>query len=749
MGGFFPVAGTAAALHITLGYVNASGNLTNGSGGAGNVLEIDVSQGYQFTAADVGNVIMVMQYPAAAPLWTTIASYVGSNKVTLTDSAGPVLGKQTVIYREISAALSPGGAYILSGSAGFRSSLTTRAEFDFSVHSPDGSFVAINGYCAPGQPVLVFTGSGYGNSGDVFGGAIEQAKATNYPGNPAIFVDCQCVSWDKLLSDRLILLAAGTTSTTTDSFHGDGHTEKFNLTEVPLSIVSMLVNAYTPTWGPVGGAVAQWYWDPTSTEITQDPTQGNTGSPVPLDGTKILYVEYTYVAALQYTNQTTGAIASALGALLGPEGVTVTATVTGPTIVQIQFTDRDTIDSALSTLCDYVSSGGANYWYYMDARRGLHFDQQGVTVAAPWNIDSTDGSNENVLVQVSNTLTIEKLVNAVVAKTSTAIGADTDQQFLGNGVLTQFNLTYPPAVVTAMNVIDYTGSTPVVSPISFGIRSDPTVLSTRNAYWAPGSTLVNLDPAINPAFFLPVGFSLDVVYSPTISAIQQFVNSDPTTGTPARQKIEGGTGEHDTYYEPSGSGPVLSGANIAQVIAEYYSALSEGPQVVTYRQGLASGQSITINLPGIAVGSYVVDSVRMTSKGNVLLWAVGCLAGAAIGDWRTAFINLTSGGGSSFNGAVGSGGGGGGGGTANTTTQYVTAPATAVAPAATAADGALLVVIVTQGSTPGAVTWSAAFAGVTATTIPVAANTRSTLLFVGSTLAALWYLLPATLGRKM
>jgi hypothetical protein len=49
-------------------------------------------------------------------------------------------------------------------------------------------------------------------------------------------------------------------------------------------------------------------------------------------------------------------------------------------------------------------------------------------------------------------------------------------------------------------------------------------------------------------------------------------------------------------------------------------------------------------LPPSANGLYVIQSVKMSDKGNLQLWEVTAIAGALIGDWKTAVKYMTGGG---------------------------------------------------------------------------------------------------------
>lgn len=647
--GYIPTPANAHLLKIALGYVNVSCNVTGmGGTGAGQDFVCDVTMGFSLDASDVGNIIMVFGAGVdGAPLWTTIDSVGGANNATLHDASTiPVLTRHAIIYRVLAENIG-NGDFVLKGSVSMDSSLTTRASFNFTVHSPDGSFSP-----QPGQPVLAYDGTG-----DRFGGMIQQTTPAVIGLVSAIQTQCQCVSWDILLTRANLQLRSTSNPTTTNGFPGDGSTVSWDLTAVPLVVTDMKVNGVAVTFTTVGGSPARFYWDPTSTTITVDPSSS-------LPSGQTLIVTFTYVAALEFSNVPAGNIVESLGSLLNnvvanaDDGVTVFA-VTGPTIVQIQFQISNTINDVLSALCQYISDGTNNYWYYMDARRGLHFDIQGVTVAAPWNIDVSDFSDGNVLYAVKNTRTLEKIANAAIVELNNTAGVSQDQKIAGDGTKRTFSTTYPVASILAINVITNTPNTPPTPPTvtsvpqTFGIVGDPITGHGKLWYWSPNSSNIIQDAFTGTT--LGIHQQLEVAYLPFINAVQTYKN---TTDIALRQAIEGGSGEYDTHETPSsGSAPFLSGSNLAQIIAQYYAGLSESVQITSYRSGLASGQSITINLPGIAAsGTYVVDSVRMVDTDHMLVWTITCIRGAAIGDWKTAFKGLSGAGGNSITAIGGSSG---------------------------------------------------------------------------------------------
>jgi len=384
---------------------------------------------------------------------------------------------------------------------------------------------------------------------------------------------------------------------------------------------------------------AQWYWDPNSTTLRQDTTLRG-----PLSDTEAIFVLYPYAAQLDFYNQTADQIVVTLAELIANEGLT-TSTVVGPLVPHIAFTHSDTIASALQSVCDFISDGTNNYWVYISPRLVLTFAVQGVTTTAPWNISTSDASDGNVLTDVSNLVTREKYANVALTDLSKSLGTQQISDPIPlNGTRT-VQATYPIGQLLSLTYVvpAISANAPIFggpifipgssTPQTFGILGDPTTGHGNEWYWSYGSATLTLDPSITAYVAGPA--RLVAVYLPLTNSLGSFINQSAIS---SRYAIELGSGEYDLYESLGSGSPELNGTSVAQQLASYYSALSNTVEIQTYRGGLQSGQGITISLPDIgAVGSYVVDSVEITDPDNELLWHVTMIAGAVIGDWKTAF----------------------------------------------------------------------------------------------------------------
>lgn len=734
--GYVPTPNSASALHVYLGTNNVYVSVT------GTTINPDPASGWGFLATDVGCPIMLIggKYGGSpqtsfATFWTTIAAVNWDSDGVLT-AAPPadVVGGQAIIFREIAYdehAAAP--HYILDGTLQMDASLSNRPTCNFAVHSADGTFIP-----EVGQAILV-THDVYG---DQFGGSIDQVQITNYSTIAAVKIQCQCVSWEAILGRRLLRNTTLLYQTKTDTVQQPNAFTMwriFFLTSVPANMVTVTLNGNPQTFGvyvdsstPTTHA-ADWYWSPTQNLIWQDDWSG--GVPAPdLIPTDVLLVTYTVPPAnvMDYYNTDAGAIVTALIGLVENEGFTLDIAAGSPSIIQLSFSTGDTVDSALNSLAGYVSNGTDNYWYYITPRRVLHFETQGDPIAnpAPWNLSTLDASDGNVLIQLSNTVTREKYANAALVDLGDSVSSlsETDS-WPGDGSSREFNTARPMATAPTITV---NGVAKTV-----GLLGDPLTGTGRQWYWELGSSTITQDVGEG---ILTETDMLSATYFPQVSITEQWKNS---TAIAARKLVEGGSGECDTYVSMSGGAPQVSTVNQAEQLATYLAFMSEKVEGQTYRGGLIPGQSITVNVAQInAIGDYVVESVSLSVQNKLAVWSFSLIAGAVIGDWRTAVKSLGAGGGAGGGGAV-SGGGGGGGGLANVWQESVTLIANTVisSPVSPPPVDSILTYTINQDSTGGwTITWSADYESNTPVDITPTANTRSVFRFSGD--GSMWQFIP-------
>jgi len=521
--------------------------------------------------------------------------------------------------------------YVQQSTIDCESSLTTRPTLNFTIFSEPNSsgapFLPIVGMPC----ILVHLVYGW-----LFGGSVDQVLTTNYVGTSKVYSQVQCVSWDQILTRRLLMLTgAFAIGSNTDTFTGNGSQQNFTLSHYPSAMQSVTVGGSAQSFGAYNSS-ADWWWEIDTYPFQQNPAQTPVGSGVSI------VVEYDSpgqtVQTPSFTNQTAGDIVVSLVSLLQSEGINIDSGVaTGPTVDMIAFTTEDTVDSALTNLMSYINNGGDNYWYYVDPYKVFHFDIQGVTHAAPFNIDQTAGSDGNALMEIQLQTNRDQMGNAAWADIGNQAGSSyAASSWQGDGSTTSFTATYavespytPPAPPTGLSLFSggsFTSQT--ISPVGG---------PTAQWYYTPGSATITQATGATP---LTSAQTLTFFFIPALSITQLYYNSSVIQ---ARQNIEGGSGEWDLYIDLTNNNPELASATVAQNQAEFYAQPSQTVSFTTYRGGLASGQSITINIPLIgASGSYVIDQVKLTDNDGLPKWDITAVAGAVVGGWKRAFVRLAN-----------------------------------------------------------------------------------------------------------
>jgi hypothetical protein len=552
------------------------------------------------------------------------------------------------------AVIQPGAAYaclIVIDSVSGGAPLTSHIEITPATGCPGGFGYVVQNGCATSAitgggsgatvNILSVTGPAFsGFPGDVFGGSIEQAKIYNYPGTSQIKVECQCISWDGIFNHRVLgMTAAFPVSSTTLTFNGGveqtgyspvyGPQYWFNLgSPPPVAILSVSVNGTPATLGPlsalplVGSGGYDFYWSFGDFQVNVDPSH-----PLFTDADSIVFVIQTVsptAPSVTYQNLTADVIVTDIvGFIQDSENITlanVVSTVPGggtvPLVNAITFLANQTVDQALASLMTYINDGATNFWYYLDPRKGFHFEILGVTTIAPWNFSVLDGSDANAQSEVSQLTTREKYANAAWINAE-SLGAAITQVIVGTGASLDFAVTYPigalPTIVFCAGLRANNPPASIPAPYSFGGVTYPEPQSVGiigehgyQWYYQIGSNSIVEDsgsPAISDTE------AIYVTYQPEIGLIQPYPNpaSIPDAAMIARQMIEGGSGEYDITVDLTSQLPFVQGNtpaqaqtaasnSIASLLAAYFENMAQEVEVETYRPGLAPGQSILVDL---------------------------------------------------------------------------------------------------------------------------------------------------------
>ncbi len=569
-------------------------------------------------------------------LVTTVSAISGNSVTTAANSVGAVAGGAStcILFRPVSC---------VAGSIQWNSSLTVRDTMNCSIQiNPYGAPYPLTAIPPVGMPILLWD---HAQAGAIFGGSIDQVKTSLTPGGDptvgaAIKCDLQCISWDLALYRRAV------------------------------------------------------------------------GSQV-------------------FSNQTIDQIIAWLFtfAHMEADGISLQAP-TGPLILSCGEVTYDTVGNWLDNLTQLVSVPGTVWFWWTDPWRVVHLAQQGTT-PAPFDVSDQDGSDGNVLAGVAVTTSREQYLNrAYVGISEQLTGGYQLDEFTGNGsqviwYTSQLVGSTPEIYVSITTsqtqqsvgtfgadnalangggpgkVFYYnTGSTTVYmastdtegsantwndvttynpGPGGAGTPGDVVVYNgvlyacvTQNANSAPpNSNWVTVSP-LTSSEMLKIYYQYEIV--PTMGYSDDAAIS-------LRAAVESGTGYYDQTFDATSVAPFSSSITassnpsaadalvLAQAYAIQYGVIPQRVEISLYVGGLAIGMDLTVSLTDIgAVGTFLIDSVSLSTDDNLALWKVTGITGALINwDWRASMSSLGSGGGSLVGTIGGSAGTSGGTGSAGVT----------------------------------------------------------------------------------
>jgi hypothetical protein len=264
------------------------------------------------------------------------------------------------------------------------------------------------------------------------------------------------------------------------------------------------------------------------------------------------------------------------------------------------------------------------YFLWVSPWRVIHFELQ-TTVAAPWGIDDTTGTDENVLIQVSATIDRSKLANRVIVRATQQIAsASAPESYPGDGVSRTFNLLY---VVSTAPTVTVNGT-----PKTVGVLG---VDSGKDWYWSVGSNSIEQDAGGTILISTDTFTATYDTYAIGIAAYNYNVSVD------ARAAVESGTGRYETVIWVTTPTTQAQMNALAESVAKKFGSLVTSVGVATLKPGLMPGQLFPVTLSDIGVsGEFLIDSVTLTTSDNVCLWSVTAIGSPLIGDWRKAFADL-------------------------------------------------------------------------------------------------------------
>ncbi len=334
------------------------------------------------------------------------------------------------------------------------------------------------------------------------------------------------------------------------------------------------------------------------------------------------YTDRFYVAEI-YENMTAGDImADIVSKYLADDGVTAGSLTDGPTVTRAIF-DYTTVNAAFNELANITG-----FLWWIDNRKQLHFADRSATVA-PWAITPGGGGYSNPKINLTrDQYRNQQGIKAGKDRTNPGQSAS----FTGDGYNRTFTMKFPLADPPTILV---NGLTQTVG------------LQTENLQWiwAPDSpTITQNDKGKDetgaeieiPA--LTASDVIDVVYTGFFGIA--FLHNDPDA-IRERQAIEGGSGIYENYVTETGIDSLDVAIQHVQGLLNRYGVIPETVTFETRRSGLAPGQLIDIDIPGLAIGgTYLITQIGYSDDSGLFMrYTVTALSGLYIGGWVEFFKN--------------------------------------------------------------------------------------------------------------
>ena len=441
------------------------------------------------------------------------------------------------------------------------------------------------------------------------------------------------------------------------------------------------------------------------------------------------------MAGTSWASAAAGKIAEDITGSLNPAGDCIgfvcgggaSPTTYGPTLTDYSVDPWTFVADALDSLMTAISTGAEPYYWTITPWRVVYMGKSLDSVAAPWSASDTDGSDGNVLIQVSKTDTLEKYANNVYLEASHIL-ADTvsNEAFSGDGTKREFQTSQPIAITPQIQV-NLAGHG-YVADTSIGVYN---VDSGYHWYWSPDSNSVYQDASQT---VLGTHDAVAVIYFASSAGLGY--GADTIGSEAASASIEGGSGKHDMTDSTDVPMTVDAATLMAELEADYYGVVPETFEAQTLRGGLAPGQAWPVHITEIGAVdanyanpnpiSYLISEVSMScGSDNTVTWDVKAVASPLIGGWLKAMRDWAN---RSTKGVkLGSMNPASGSEFATLVSAYTITAPTLISVAEV--DGDILFVGITQDATGHAVTWDTMFVGAPA--VPTTPLSVTNATFVG------------------
>ena len=308
-----------------------------------------------------------------------------------------------------------------------------------------------------------------------------------------------------------------------------------------------------------------------------------------------------------------GTIVTAIHAAhLAAEGVTIPAGAvqTGPLIPEVVF-NYVTVSEAYDALAEM-----AGFTWFIDEQKQLFFVDR-TTYLAPWNWSVATPKPAGSLASLSSGNPLYR--NQQYVRGGTGLTVLQTENRTGDGSTDVFVMSYPLAKEPEIRH----DAGPL---LDVGIKGLET---GKDYYWSKGDNIIYAEVA--PAGAVAIEFKYYGQY-PLITLAKD------EGAQIARQAIEGGTGIVEAIaYEAHESGVSSQESARAKLIDYCRDAAKFHYQ--TTDSGIRPGQLQTINYPllGLNNTDMLIESVVMTSHGNLVIYEIAAVVGPVIGSWTKFF----------------------------------------------------------------------------------------------------------------
>lgn len=302
----------------------------------------------------------------------------------------------------------------------------------------------------------------------------------------------------------------------------------------------------------------------------------------------------------------------------------VSATASAAPDITLPCAAGASINTLLDQIVSLVSTPTTAWYWYTDPWRNFVLAQRTAT-AAPWDV--TDGSDlfaGDTPYQQTIQTTNNQLANFVFGIGTKVLINTFNVTFVGDGSTTNFSTPQPIGAAPSIT-LNSVAQTVGVLGVDTGMEW----------YWSEGSSTIS--QAVGGTV-LTASDTLVVTYEAETPAVAQAPNS---TSLAAIQQVEGTSGEYDYAFTIT---TPIDPEDLLNLTVGYENNYNEPAQTVTFYTlypGLQSGQlqAITLSKAGIS-GSFLIATIQVTVKSNVLVWMYTAFGGANIGNAITALVQF-------------------------------------------------------------------------------------------------------------